>query len=265
MSHSAFPRSRAVPDRGSYLTTFEARGDLYNEASRIEPRAREVERALLIERLRLAPGLRVLDAPAGGGFLADGLRAQWPDLDRVICVEPSLRFAQGLAPVHERFVAPLHALPLPEASVDRVGSLAGLHHMEDKPPFFAEALRVLRPGGVFALADVMQGTPVAAFLNGPVDRWTHTGHDGRFLQEGDASAWLRAAGFVEVVECHLACPWHFGSLGAMARYCRLLFGMVRADEETVAQDLVSHFRVECDVQGARLPWSLVYAVGVKPA
>jgi len=264
VSTSSIPSSGAAPDRGSYLTTFEARGDLYNDAARVDPQARESERALLIEYLRVERSHRVLDAPAGGGFLADGLKAQVSDTRQIVCVEPSARFAQGLSPDYQCHVAPLHALPLPDGSVERVGSLAGLHHLEDKRPFFGEAWRVLRPGGVFALADAMEGTPVAAFLNGPVDRLTQTGHDGRFLRQGEAANLLRTVGFTDVVEHHRGCPWRFASRVAMARYCRLLFGMVLADEKTVADELARHFRIESDHHSTRLPWSLVYAVGVKP-
>jgi ubiquinone/menaquinone biosynthesis C-methylase UbiE len=51
-------------------------------------------------------------------------------------------------------------------AVDRVLSLAGLHHMstDQKQQFLAEAYRVLRPGGMIVVADVMDGYDMAKHL-----------------------------------------------------------------------------------------------------
>jgi len=59
-------------------------------------------------------------------------------------------------------INPLSVASIPEIgnnSVDRVLSLAGLHHLtaKQKQQFFFEAHRVLRPGGLIVVADVMQG------------------------------------------------------------------------------------------------------------
>ncbi|HET7307190.1 MAG TPA: methyltransferase domain-containing protein [Gammaproteobacteria bacterium] len=247
-----------------YIKTFEARGDHYNEAARIHPRARDLERRILIDLLQIEPQHLICDAPAGGGYLADGLRPLVRRTDQIICVEPSATFAAGIDPVYIAHVAPLNRLPLPDAAADRVGSLAGLHHLADKSSFVHEAHRILKPGGQIAFADVLDGTSAARFLNGAVDRYTTTGHHGLFLHADECRALLGAAGFQSIRVVHRRYCWNFNSEEQMVRYCQSLFGMVRASYEEVRAALVESFDIRHDPDKVRLPWSLVYAAGVKP-
>lgn len=256
------PAARGDGERDAYARIFEARGGSYNEAHRVAPEARDTERALLLDRLALKPGLRVLDVPAGGGFLADGIRDRGHD-GPVISLEPAGAFAAGIDRAHCRVRGALVRLPFRDASFDRVASLAGTHHLEDRLAFFRECRRVLRSGGRFAVADAAADTPVARFLNGPVDRFTTTGHDGRFFQRGEAADLLARAGFADVREEHATCAWTFPDRGTLVNFCGLLFGMVRATRDEVGAALHEHFAITEDAQGhALLPWSLVYATGV---
>lgn len=251
-----------APPADAYTRTFEVRGGSYNAAHALVPDARETERALLLERLDLQRGLRVLDAPGGGGYVADGLRARVGDLS-IVCMEPAAAFAAGIDRAHRRIRGALARLPFADARFDRVASLAGTHHLESRLAFFRECRRVLRHGGRLAVADAAAGTPVARFLNGPVHRFTTTGHDGRFFADGEAADLLGRAGFTDVREEHLSCAWRFPDHDALVRYCRLLFGLVRASEREVDDALRDHFAIATDADGrVCLPWSLVYASGV---
>jgi len=244
-----------------YTRTFEARGDAYNAAHGLAPGARVSERALLLERLDLAPGLAILDVPAGGGYVADGLRAAEPSL-RVVSVEPAARFAAGIDRRFARVRGSLDRLPVGDARFDRVASLAGTHHLEDRLAFFRECRRVLRPGGRFVVADAAEDTPVASFLNGPVDRYSETGHAGRFFAAGEAARLLADAGFAAVEEELVQFAWRFPDLDTLVAFAHSLFGLTRADRATVERVLRQHFALEVDATGARLPWSLLYARGV---
>jgi ubiquinone/menaquinone biosynthesis C-methylase UbiE len=71
-------------------------------------------------------------------------------------------------------------LPLPDAAFDRAYSQNVVMNIADKPRFYCEAFRVLRPGGVVALSNVCAGpagpphfpvpwaeTPTTSFLATP--------------------------------------------------------------------------------------------------
>ena len=250
-----------APKMSDYTSVFEIRGDLYNQATQLCPTARETERRLLIERLQPRPGEMVIDAPAGGGYLAEGL-ADWGA--RVVCIEPSRHFAGGISDRFPTRVCPLTAIDLPDSNADKLGSLAGLHHLDDVAGFFSEAQRVLKRGGGVAVADVRVGTAVASFLNGFVDRWTDTGHEGRFFHDGELARLLGDAGFEGAEERFESFSWSFPDRQSMARYCHRLFGLTGTTAAHVEGELARAFHTWSDERGTHLLWSLIYASAYKP-
>jgi len=90
----------------------------------------------------------------------------------------------------------IESIPLPDASVDVVISNCVINLSADKRRVFAEAFRVLKPGGRFAVSDMV----VKGQLPGPVRRsmeaWT--GCFAGVLEEDEYGALLAEAGFEEV-------------------------------------------------------------------
>ena len=89
---------------------------------------------------------RAWDCATGSGQAAVGLAAHF---ERVIASDASRRQV-SVAPIHDRIrylVARAEAVPLQDASVDAVTVAQALHWLE-LPVFYAEARRVLRPGGL---------------------------------------------------------------------------------------------------------------------
>ena len=55
-----------------------------------------------------------------------------------------------------------------------------------------------------------------------------------------------------------ACPWRFGSMEEMLRFCKLLFGL-RADcDDTLAEALSNIVGIEHTAAGLELQWELLY-------
>src|SRR5450432_4206328 len=87
-------------------------------------------------------------------------------------------------------------IPLPDNSVDVVISNCVINLSGDKDRVLREAFRVLRPGGRFAVSDVVVRGPVPAEIRRNVELWV--GCVAGAMEESDYRAKLTGAGFEHV-------------------------------------------------------------------
>jgi arsenite methyltransferase len=90
----------------------------------------------------------------------------------------------------------LEDMPLPDASVDVVISNCVINLSGDKPKTIAEAARVLRPGGRFAISDVIADPGMDEQTKADMAAWT--GCIAGALTEAEFRQTLAAAGFDEI-------------------------------------------------------------------
>lgn len=246
----------------NYTDIFNKRGYLYNQAHKLCPGARNIERELLLNLLKLAPQDIVIDAPAGGGFVVEALQSK---VSQTICIEPSHEFASEIPSNLQVFNTPINKIPLPACFATKYISLAGLHHLsrEDVRTTFSEANRLLQPDGIIAVADVQDNTAPAKFLNGPVDQYSHTGHRGNFFKSGELKQLLIDSGFRNVHEQYHQFDWVFESRSQMITFVTLLFGMSKASANEVESLIDQHLNVNLDEDKATLTWGLAYASGTR--
>lgn len=103
-----------------------------------------------------APGGRFLDMGTGTGAVPAALGESVDQLAEVVGCDlsaPMLSRARRRVSRLQVAVAAATRLPFPAASFDVVTASFVLSHLRDYPRAVAEALRVLEPGGVFAVSD----------------------------------------------------------------------------------------------------------------
>jgi ubiquinone/menaquinone biosynthesis C-methylase UbiE len=93
-------------------------------------------------------------------------------------------------------------VPLPDSSIDLIISNCVINLSGDKPSVFREAARVLRPGGRFAVSDVIADPDMEDATKRDMAEWT--GCIAGALTEDEFRRELAAAGFeeIEIQETH---------------------------------------------------------------
>lgn len=152
----------------------------------------------------LRPGQTVLDLGSGGGIdVLLSARRVGPTgtaygLDMTDQMLALARQNQRQARVdNAKFLkGDMEAIPLPDASVDIVISNCVINLSADKDRVFAEARRVLKPGGRLAVSDVVRRRAVREELRRSVELWV--GCVAGALEESEYRVRLAAAGFVDI-------------------------------------------------------------------
>lgn len=246
----------------SYRDIFNRRAASYHHAMATWPRARDEEFRTLLSLADIGPGHSVADLHSGGGYLSWYL----PAATALYHLETSPVFAgfgrSGTS--HPIVLIDEQRLPFADGSIDRVLSLAGLHHIEDKRPVYREISRVLKPGGIGVIADAHRDSNVTQFLDRCVHRLNPMGHRGDYLGPDTdrelAHCGLRVLGS-ELREYH----WRYANAGDMASYCRHMFGMSDASEAQVEQGIEQYLGFRREDGEVKMNWNLYFIKLLKPA
>jgi SAM-dependent methyltransferase len=223
--------------------------------------AREEEFFHAIDLADLKDGEVVCDVPSGGCYLGRFIQKNV----RLVSVETSIEFVRlgHDARMHQRVLCQdIGCLPLRSQSIDKMISLAGLHHLKDKYPFYEEAYRVLRRGGVLSVADVRKDSGPAKFLNIFVHEYNSMGHQGIFIDDGTQQE-LEQAGFRVEFAKPIPFFWKFGSIESMANFYKLLFGLNKASPEQVLNGLRTYLGYQGQNGTNCVHWELNYFKAVK--
>ncbi len=153
---------------------------------------------------QLNPGEVVLDLGSGGGIdvllsarrVGPAGKAYGLDMtDEMLALAEENKRRAGATNV-EFLKGEIENIPLPDDSVDVIISNCVINLAADKDRVLREALRVLKPGGRFAVSDVVTRGSVPAAIRESILLWA--GCIAGALDEDDYRAKLAAAGFENV-------------------------------------------------------------------
>jgi ubiquinone/menaquinone biosynthesis C-methylase UbiE len=153
---------------------------------------------------QLAPGEVVLDLGSGGGIdvllsakrVGPTGKAYGLDMtDDMLALARENQRRAGVENV-EFLKGEIEAIPLPENAVDVIISNCVINLSADKRRVLAEAFRVLKPGGRFAVSDIVMRGEMPAALRRNVELWI--GCVAGALEEPEYRRLLAEVGFEEI-------------------------------------------------------------------
>jgi arsenite methyltransferase len=153
---------------------------------------------------QLNPGETVLDLGSGGGIdvllsakrVGPAGKVYGLDMtDEMLALARENQRKSGLDNV-EFLKGEMEHIPLPDNSVDLIISNCVINLSADKNQVLREAFRVLKPGGRFAVSDVVVRGEIPAEIRRSILLWV--GCLAGALEENDYVARLRGAGFADV-------------------------------------------------------------------
>lgn len=187
--------------------------NLYSDAERGDIPAEAVAASLGCGNptalLSLEPGQAVLDLGSGGGIdvllsakrVGPNGKVYGLDMtDEMVALARENQRKAGATNV-EFLKGTIESIPLPDNSVDVIISNCVINLSSDKDAVLREAFRVLKPGGRFAVSDVVVRGDVPGNVRRSMELWV--GCIAGALQDREYETKLRAAGF-ENVEVE---PW----------------------------------------------------------
>jgi SAM-dependent methyltransferase len=154
--------------------------------------------------LTLQPGETVLDLGSGGGIdvllsakrVGPTGKVYGLDMtDEMLALARENQRKAGATNV-EFLKGAIEAIPLPDNSVDVIISNCVINLSGDKDAVLREAFRVLKPGGRFAVSDVVVRGDVPADIRRSMELWV--GCIAGALEEEEYATRLKAAGFADV-------------------------------------------------------------------
>src|SRR5207253_790996 len=154
--------------------------------------------------LALEPGQTVLDLGSGGGIdvllsakrVGPAGKAYGLDMtDEMLALARENQRKAGATNV-EFLKGTIEAIPLPDNSVDVIISNCVINLSADKDAVLREAFRVLKPGGRFAISDVVVRGELPAEVRRSMELWV--GCIAGALEDREYQAKLAAAGFDHV-------------------------------------------------------------------
>ncbi len=241
----------------TYEDIFNQRGNMYHYAMQKYPNAREEEFLNLLQYSDIKKEDVIADIPSGGCYLK-----KYISCDFLYHIDSSIEFLNMCCDILNTAHCQIDNTPFKKDFFDKVYSLAGTHHLDDKKLFFKEVKRVLKNKGKFIYADVQVGSKEDKFLNIFVDKYNKMGHKGLFIDANTISL-MNKIGLTVQESKYKKFFWNFKSEKNMVDFIKNLFGLDLAQENEIFNAVKTYLGYKKEKNIIRLNWGLLYIYAKK--
>ena len=262
----------------SHQSVLDEQRELWSSSPRDWAEIAEPENRKLFEELLdltgVGPGTRLLDIACGSGYAAALAAARGAEVTGVDIAPALLEIARERTPDGTFLEGEMDALPLPDARFDVATAVNGFQFALDPAQAFAEAARVLVPGGrlaaaTFAEPERNEGTALHLAMKALVEEPADDGYAPYALSSpGGLERMLDPAGLRLDTSGEVALAWSYPDTDTTVRALLASAGGARAirvaGEERVREALVAAIEPFRDRSGAVCIRNVFrYVVGVK--
>ncbi len=253
----------------------EERWENYRLANSRFPHVRKIELLEQLQRTNPQEGETIVEVGTGNGYLTFELAKAVGDGGRVITYDyqkSNLDFVeeanQGRLPITAVHQDLEYRLGIPDESVDRISTIATLHHYDDRSKdtgtsgrqrALQEFHKVLKKDGILVIGDVAHGTSSQRYFDA-IDspEYCHPrGHPHDFLDEGLARRLCENAGFRAVTFEVKSVPWIFDDAEQAKDFLHTIHNAKCTPEESL--ELAKRYLPYTEVDGkVQLGWELFY-------
>lgn len=237
----------------NYKDIFNLRGKNYHDAMMNNLNARKNEFMNLFKYFDLNKNEIIADIPSGGGYLSNFI----DKYKSLFLVDESEEFLKRSQQKFNLINSSINDLPIRDEYLDKVYSLAGSHHLEDKKQFFNEVNRILKKNGKFIYADVEEDSKEDRFLNIFVNKYNSLGHNGQFINDETILS-LKSVNFQILEIEYKNVNWIFKNKEEMIYFVKNIFGLNLASDDEILNGIIEYLDLHEFEEHIEMDWALKY-------